>query len=121
MITIGEEQAAVLDRAWRTDFHRRLEALYRQELTELTNSLDEPALLARVAEADTRAMSHGVRTERGISQFVGLSLVLGADFDQHPRVREYLVQDGRNQDHKMDLLVDCLAEIERQDRGDRSE
>jgi len=119
MITIRPEQAAALDRAWRADFHRRLADLYRHELADLTSSLDEPALLARIAEADKRAMSHGVQTERGISQFVGLSLVLGADFDQHPRVREYLARDGRNQDHKMDLLVDSLAEIEQQQLGNR--
>jgi hypothetical protein len=117
MFKLRDDQVDTLDATWRDDFHRRLAALYRQSIPQATAPLDEPTLLRRIAQADEKARGHGIRTERGIAQFVGLSLLNGPDFDEHPRIRSYLAMPGATPDEKMQLLVDRCAELERHAGG----
>lgn len=114
MLRIRPEQALALEEGWRASFHARLARLYRESLPDVTAPLDEPSLLSRIAEADAAALRFGIRTERGIGQFVGVSLVLGPHFHEHPRFRDYMTGDAMDRDRKMDRLMECLAELDLQ-------
>jgi hypothetical protein len=114
MLQIRPEQMAEFDKAVRRNFHQRLLAHYRQHLPEVTASWDDATLAQRIADADRRASLHGIRSERGIARFVGIALVAGPEFDNIPEVRACLDRPGVDPEVKIDLLVDCLTELENQ-------
>ncbi|HYO54469.1 hypothetical protein [Archangium sp.] len=58
-------------------------------------------LLARVGVAHLKAVKYGIQTQRGISQFVGLALTAGADFDETPAVRACLERPCVSPDYNL--------------------
>jgi hypothetical protein len=117
MFKMRPEQFEELDRGWRVNFHRYLADLYREHLPQITAHFDEASLLERIAAADGKARTYGIRTQRGIAQYVGLALVNGPDFDEHPRIQYYFRMPGATPDEKMQLLTDRCAELEEPSRG----
>ena len=74
------------------------------------DGLDDATMLRLIAEDDEKAQSYGIVTEKGISQFVGLSFLAGADFDEMPNTNRFLRDPRIDPHHKIDVLVDYLAE-----------
>lgn len=112
MLELRSEQIEVLGRAWRSNLCGRLAVLYREYLPEATAPLDDEALARRISAAEQKARGHGIITERGIAQYVGLSLVNGPDFDENQRIRDYLRMPGATPDQKMQFLIDRCAELD---------
>lgn len=98
-----------MDQAIRTRFHRELVALFRTRLPDETHGIDDAALLALVIDADHRAATYGIDTERGIAEFVGLTLIGGKSFDLRPRMHRYLTDSRIPAITKLDLLLTYLA------------
>lgn len=109
MLKVSGEQMVALDEAWREQFNRQLATLFRESIPEATGALSSEELLARVGAAHQKAMKYGIQTQRGVSQFVGLALTAGPDFDETPAVRTCLEKPLVSPDYTLNLLVDQLA------------
>jgi hypothetical protein len=112
MLKVSSEQLVALDEAWREEFNRQLAALFRENIPEVTSALAPEELLARIGAAHLKAVKYGIQTQRGISQFAGLSLTAGADFDETPAIRACLEKPCVNPDYTINLLVDQLASLQ---------
>jgi hypothetical protein len=112
MFKMRAEQFEELERAWQADFHQYLAGIYREHLPVVTAPLDDATLLQRVVAADKKARAHGIETKRGIAQYVGIALVNGPDFDEHPEIQRYFQMPGATPDEKMQYLTDRCAELE---------
>jgi hypothetical protein len=118
MLTIRAAQMAELDRMAREEFHRRLAADLRQTFPEYTAGQTDQQLLERVVQADRKATAYGLETEKGLSQFIALTFTAGPNFDEIPAVQQYLRFPGIDPHHKIDVLVDCLAEMEQEQKDE---
>ncbi|WP_152051609.1 hypothetical protein [Tautonia marina] len=116
MFTFRRSQLDQMSSARRAALHRRIAELYRRHLPEITTPWDDSELLRRVEQADRKAISLGIQTERGISQYVGFALVNGPDFDEHPQIKAYFQAPGSTPDEKMQMLTDRCAALEQAQR-----
>ncbi|WP_169978643.1 hypothetical protein [Tautonia rosea] len=116
MFRLRRSQLDQISSARRVKLHQRIAERYRHHLPEITAPWDDQELLRRVEQADRKAMSLGIQTERGISQYVGFALVNGPDFDEHPQIKAYFQSSGLTPDEKMQLLTDRCASLEQSQR-----
>jgi hypothetical protein len=119
MFVIRSAQQDALRDAARAPFHRRILAFLRKTLPDRTKDMTDEELLRRISAADRRATNLGLRTERGITQFVSLTLMIRPDFDEIPRIQTYFAQPKPDQDTKIGWYVKVLTEYKRlaEDRG----
>jgi hypothetical protein len=118
-VKIRVEQMAALEQDFRHRWRLSLIPSLRGCLPLWTDPLDDATMVRRIAEADEKAQSYGIVTEKGISQFVGLSFLAGADFDERPNTKRFLRDPRIDPHHKIDVLVDYLAECGSDSGGDR--
>src|ERR1051326_2940134 len=110
---IRKEQMIELDKDFRHRFHQRLLIMFRAQLSYATKSLDDQAMLRRIAEADVKARSYGIVSERGIAQFAALSFIAGPKFDERPKAHRYLTYPQIEPHHKIATLFDYIVEHSR--------
>lgn len=82
MFVIRDAQIRVLGEAKRRAFEESLVARIRAELPDHDAALGETGVRAGVALGTERAAAHGIVTEPGVTVFVKLLFLFGADFDR---------------------------------------
>ncbi|MBM3993076.1 MAG: hypothetical protein FJ303_02805 [Planctomycetes bacterium] len=87
----------------------------RDALPEKTTHVSDDDLLRRIADADRRALSHGLRTERGITLFASLAIMVGPEFDELPEMRRYLSLPKPDADTRIELFVRVLTARKKQE------
>lgn len=115
MLKLRKEQFETFENVAQGDFHQRLLTFLRTELPEDTARLDDAALLERIKDSERRALTHGILSEAGISQFACLTFMGGPTFDEIPEVHAYLQEPGLEPEEKLEELVDYLATIENEE------
>ncbi|MFO0961199.1 MAG: hypothetical protein U0800_27780 [Isosphaeraceae bacterium] len=109
MFVIRSDQQLALEAAARAPFHARVLAFLRSTLDDRTRHRTDSELLGLIEAGDRQATALGLRTERGIAQFVALTLMLGPQFPEIPEVRLYLDRPYPDPDTKIDWFVRILA------------
>ena len=116
---IRKEQMDTLDKAAQVDFHHRLITFLRDELPEETVELSDGALLEQIVQSEERALTFGIETELGITQFVILTLTLGPNFDDDPAIRACLKESGSSPDERLNSLVEEFLALEEEEDAEQ--
>ncbi|HEU5115744.1 MAG TPA: hypothetical protein VFT74_03635, partial [Isosphaeraceae bacterium] len=114
MLTIRATQIETLRQAVREPMHRRILAFIKQNLPEKVEGLGDEIVLRRIADADRKATGYGIRTERGITQFVALTFLIDPKFDEIPRIKDFLGLPEPDPDLKIRWFVKALAYYKRE-------
>ena len=112
MLKISSEQLEKLNETTTLAFHRRLMKFLREELCEVTSSMDDNALRKRIIEGERRALKYDIESEAGIAQFVCLTFVGDPKFDELPEVQNYLQKSDLSSEEKLDELINYLDALE---------
>jgi hypothetical protein len=111
MFRLRQQQVDAFENESRERFRERLAVFFRSSLPERTTSLSDSALRERIADGDQRARTYGLVTEQGIAHFVGLSLIMGPCFDEHPAINGYLQSRPEvRPERKIEALTAALAD-----------
>lgn len=116
MFTIRSAQHETLYQGVRAPFHGRVLRFVRSTLPARTDKMDDATLLKRIATLDAKAVGLGLRTERGITQFVSMDLMV-PNFSDTPAAEKYLRLPVLDPDRRMDLLLTCLADHKRREQA----
>lgn len=108
MIIRGEQMGA-LDNAATADLHHRIALYLRRKLPDHTNHFNDATLLQKVTASASKADKYGVKTDRGIAEFVCIAFVTGENFDEVPDIQTYLTQPNFDPDFKIHLLSEQLV------------
>lgn len=108
MLKIRKDQQDELLKSQQHEFHKKVLASLRRSLPEQTAQFDDETLLGRIREAHGAATGYDVTTEYGITQFVTLSVLAGAEFHKRDAMQTYLRRQDISGDQKMRLLVNML-------------
>jgi hypothetical protein len=96
MFVIREQQFRLLGRMVREQLAEELARTLRARLPSSVAHLDDAEVDARIETALARAEHHGLSLRGSVMLFVLLAFGFGADFDQRPQVRPFLVGDDRD-------------------------
>ncbi len=109
MLVITEEQMVRADAKARVHFHRRVRGHVREKMPEETRTMPNTQLLAYIGRQDKIAGAHGIKTERGIFNWVVLALSYEEDFYQKPDIKHYFKQPGQpSAEPRLSILIDYL-------------
>ena len=108
MFKIRKDQQDEILKSQQHAFHKRILASLRQALPAQTAQLNDESLLDRIRKAHGVGSHYGLKTEYGITQFVTLSILIGADFHEREAMRRYLERQDISGDQKMSLLVNMF-------------
>ena len=105
---IRTEQMGALDNAATADLYHRIALYLRRKLPDHTSDLNDATLLQRVTANASKANRYGVKTDKGIAEFVCIAFVAGENFDELPEIRTYL-QLNADPDLKIHFLSERLV------------
>ncbi len=109
MLTITKEQMEIAEQKVRVHFHRRIRKDVREQMPKETAPYPDSKLLAYIGRQDKIAGAHGIKTERGIFNWVVLALSYGEDFYQKPKIKDYFKQLGQPEaETRLSILIDYL-------------
>lgn len=80
----------------------------RRHLPEKTADLGESDLRAKIKGWQQQAKSYGVLTQRAVTKWSFLAMVLGDNFAEIPAIQSYLRQDAPPPSAKVDGLMKAL-------------
>lgn len=105
MLKVSEIQLQSMRGVFAEELYEDLLRFARRELPEHVSGLDDDALRARIRDDAEVARSYGVTSRRGITHFVGLSLIAPKKerFWTRPEAAELLA--GPDVEAKLDLFI----------------
>lgn len=86
MLSLRPPQLEALGHARRVELEQRLHAHVCRTLPATTRGMSDAEIRDAVHHGVSRALAHGIDTERGVCKYVNLVFVLGRDFDRDPRL-----------------------------------
>lgn len=110
MIKIREEQLAELALTMRDDRRAQLVRFLRGTLAEQTTHLDDAALEERITAGERLAARHGVTTDKGLSLFSVLCVLMGEGFADLPAIQAFFAMPGTPPDDKVLILLKLMKD-----------
>lgn len=107
---IRSEQIEQMTQARRQETQRSMMQELRETAPSATSHYADAALLAVIEQATLKARTYGITSSEATTAFVKLAVVAGANFDEEPKVRQFLQTPELSPDFKMTLLADLVAE-----------
>jgi hypothetical protein len=98
-------QKAEFEQLAKEDSQKRLAHFVRNNFGPFVAKLTDDAILAQVKEVHKKADGYGIKSNKGVVQFVSLSFVAGLSFDEIPQVQRYLKIDSIGPEAKVDMLM----------------
>jgi hypothetical protein len=109
MLTITKEQMIRADAKTRVHFHRRVREDLCEKMPEKIAAYPDSTLLAYIGEQDKIAGEHGIHSEKGIVNWVVLSLSDEPNFYQKAEAKDYFAAPGPpNAETRLSVLVDYI-------------
>lgn len=105
MLVIRAGQIEAFRAAGRLRFAALLGTEVRQRFPAASATLPAPELSRRIADAVERAWSYGLREDRQLRWFVGLTFAVGLRFDEHPPFHAVLTASGVDAADKVERLM----------------
>ena len=105
MLTFDSHQQKTFDGNARQREAERLLPIMRRNFPEEAKTLDDGQLGAIIQRALDRASQWKIETRAGCTNFVILWILLGADFDQAPEIKNYLETPEYNRTEKINALM----------------
>ncbi|HEX2210576.1 MAG TPA: hypothetical protein VHG93_23045 [Longimicrobium sp.] len=114
---IRDELFHELEQHTRSQFHQRVMVFLREEMTEACSSQNDDELVEFIHRQHGSAEAHEIESERGIVQWIYLSLLYGSNFFERPEFRAYFQFPGESMEDKLGLLADCLETLGRNEEA----
>ena len=114
MLEINQEQMAIADDIARDNFHQRVRDYVRENLPRETKGYSDTELIGLISRQDKIAGEHDIKTERGIVQWVCLSLGLGEDFSQQDEIKNIFDPPGEPPaETRLTLYIEHINALEK--------
>lgn len=110
MIKIREEQLAELALTMRDDRRAQLVRFFRGPLATQTAHLDDATLEERILTGERLAARFGVTTDKSISLFSVLCVLMGEGFAEMPAIKELFAMPGTPPDDKVLILLKLMKD-----------
>jgi hypothetical protein len=111
MLMISRTQVATFEARAQESFRERVLVYVKDILPAQTEKRGESDLEQLVRDSETRASTYGIVTERGITKWVCLSLLIGPAFDRLPAVHQMLTDSSRDVEKCFEAAFERLCEI----------
>jgi hypothetical protein len=108
LVQIRAEQIGALQKDIQERFQSQVAAYLRRHLPAMTGGMGETDLRARIKRWQEQAASYGIVTQRAVTKWCFLSMVLGDNFQQIPSIQQYLRQDIPDGSTKVHSLMKAL-------------
>ncbi len=110
MLYISKEQMARADAKARIRFHKKVRGYVREKLPKTTAHYPDSKLLAYIGKQDKVAVAHGIKSEKGIINWVCLALSYGENFYQKKQTQDFFNMPGTpDVETRLSILTDYLS------------
>lgn len=110
MLKIDPKQVAAFEDGDLEKFKQDLFDKFRFDYPDYTQRHDDDALKSIIDKSTADGIEFGLKTRRGMTQFVSLAVFLDPDLLERQEVQDLIGYSGFNADDKMEMLSEVLKD-----------